>query len=82
MQEAQQMMAEVRLRSGAFQNAFGWNPSTGELANRPCLCEACKRTVLERIRLERGESSAERVQIVAGTIDAKCQLHPLQARYH
>jgi hypothetical protein len=81
MQEAQQMMAEVRLRSGVFQNAFGWDSSTGELANRPCLCATCKRTVLERIRLENGQSTAERLQQVAGTMDAKCQLHPLQARY-
>ncbi len=82
MQEAQQMMAEVRLRSGEFQNAFGWNPSTGELANRPCLCATCKRTVLERIKLEKGHSTAQRLQKVAGTMDDNCQLHPLQARYH
>lgn len=82
----QQMMAKVRLRQATFEgggvaNAFGFNPGTLEAANRPCLCATCKAVVRERIRVERGESTEERLQLLAGKYDAKCQLHALQALY-
>lgn len=72
------MMAKVRLA----QNAFGWDPETTEPANRPCLCATCKAVVLERIKVERGESDLGRLEELAGKYDKKCQLHPLQACYN
>jgi hypothetical protein len=83
----QQMMAKVRLRRATFEdkegfaNAFGFNPGTLEAANRPCLCATCKAVVLERIKVERGESDEGRLQLLAGKYDRKCQLHALQALY-
>ena len=86
MQEVvQRMMATVRLRRATFEegfeNAFGWDPKTLAPANRPCLCRTCKAVVLERIKVERGQSDFRRLEELAGKFDANCQLHAIQAHY-
>ena len=77
-EEAEAMMAQVRLRTGFIKvNAFGFQ-ADGSAATRPCLCETCKALVVLRIRMSDADP---RVQAVAGSYDAHCQLHALQASY-